>query len=185
MTRFARPSGRFLAGSSSVQLADASCRPPVGASHPPVTGEYKRKKPVLSYRLSSEIMAVRGGFEPPIRCRIHTFQACSFSHSDTSPCCHPDAAGTGANVGKSGTSVNHLFQLISAFRQTSNNMLLKCSESDFFLSKAVFSLCYQRSLLCCCAERCPYHIAIPVKKSWETTKHNGSRDGDYLLSPFV
>jgi hypothetical protein len=32
-------------------------------------------------------MAVRGGFEPPIRCRIHTFQACSFSHSDTSPYC--------------------------------------------------------------------------------------------------
>lgn len=28
-----------------------------------------------------------GGFEPPIRCRIHTFQACSFSHSDTSPYC--------------------------------------------------------------------------------------------------
>ncbi len=25
--------------------------------------------------------------EPPIRCRIHTFQACSFSHSDTSPYC--------------------------------------------------------------------------------------------------
>ena len=30
-------------------------------------------------------MAVREGFEPSIRCRIHTFQACSFDHSDTSP----------------------------------------------------------------------------------------------------
>ncbi len=30
-------------------------------------------------------LAVREGFEPSIRCRIHTFQACSFSHSDTSP----------------------------------------------------------------------------------------------------
>ena len=30
-------------------------------------------------------MAVREGFEPSIRFRIHTFQACSFSHSDTSP----------------------------------------------------------------------------------------------------
>ncbi len=39
-------------------------------------------------------MAVRGGFEPPIRCRIHTFQACSFSHSDTSPYCLPSIAGT-------------------------------------------------------------------------------------------
>ncbi len=40
------------------------------------------------FRTSSSLnMAVRGGFEPPIRCRIHTFQACSFSHSDTSPNC--------------------------------------------------------------------------------------------------
>ena len=31
-------------------------------------------------------MAEREGFEPSIRYkRIHTFQACSFSHSDTSP----------------------------------------------------------------------------------------------------
>ncbi len=30
-------------------------------------------------------LAVKEGFEPSIRCRIHTFQACSFSHSDTSP----------------------------------------------------------------------------------------------------
>ena len=55
-------------------------------------------------------MAVRGGFEPPIRCRIHTFQACSFSHSDTSPYCHPVVDGTGANVRKSRTAVNSLFQ---------------------------------------------------------------------------
>ena len=48
--------------------------------------------------------------EPPIRCRIHTFQACSFSHSDTSPYCHPVVAGTGANVRKSRTAVNSLFQ---------------------------------------------------------------------------
>ena len=30
-------------------------------------------------------MAVREGFEPSVRCRTHTFQACSFDHSDTSP----------------------------------------------------------------------------------------------------
>ena len=29
-------------------------------------------------------LAERKGFEPSIRCRIHTFQACSFNHSDTS-----------------------------------------------------------------------------------------------------
>ena len=31
------------------------------------------------------LMAEREGFEPSIRFRIHTFQACSFGHSDTSP----------------------------------------------------------------------------------------------------
>ena len=30
-------------------------------------------------------LAEREGFEPSIRYRIHTFQACSFSRSDTSP----------------------------------------------------------------------------------------------------
>ena len=74
--------GRFLAGSSSVQLAVASCRTPVGASPPPGRCYMRKKSPYL--RTSSSLsMAVRGGFEPPIRCRIHTFQACSFSHSDT------------------------------------------------------------------------------------------------------
>ena len=43
-------------------------------------------------------LAVKEGFEPSIRYkRIHTFQACSFNHSDTSPdrsgenASHPDA----------------------------------------------------------------------------------------------
>ena len=30
-------------------------------------------------------MAEKEGFEPSVRCRTHAFQACSFSHSDTSP----------------------------------------------------------------------------------------------------
>ncbi len=65
----------------------ASCRPPVGGSHPPLAGCNMRKKSSYFRTSSSLNMAVRGGFEPPIRCRIHTFQACSFSHSDTSPYC--------------------------------------------------------------------------------------------------
>ena len=32
-----------------------------------------------------EILAESEGFEPSIRCRIHTFQACAFDHSATSP----------------------------------------------------------------------------------------------------
>ena len=34
-------------------------------------------------------MAERGGFEPPMPFGIHTFQACSFDRSDTSPQNHP------------------------------------------------------------------------------------------------
>ena len=30
-------------------------------------------------------LAVREGFEPSVPCGTHTFQACSFGHSDTSP----------------------------------------------------------------------------------------------------
>ncbi len=126
LTRFARPAGSPLTAftvcptgcrqlsnpgrgfssparslrSRSVQLAVASCRTPVGASHPPGVCNIRKKSPY--FRTSSSLnMAVRGGFEPPIRCRIHTFQACSFSHSDTSPNCRSCLAGTGANLGKS------------------------------------------------------------------------------------
>jgi hypothetical protein len=34
-------------------------------------------------------LAEREGFEPSIRCRIHTFQACAFDHSAISPAYHP------------------------------------------------------------------------------------------------
>ena len=34
---------------------------------------------------STLYMAEKEGFEPSIRCRIHTFQACAFDHSATSP----------------------------------------------------------------------------------------------------
>ena len=81
LTRFARPAGSPLTAFVVCPTGCASCRTPVGASHPP--GVHYAKKS-SHFRTSSSLnMAVRGGFEPPIRCRIHTFQACSFSHSDT------------------------------------------------------------------------------------------------------
>ena len=83
--------------------------PRSGILIPPACVQYAKKSPHF-HASSSLNMAVRGGFEPPIRCRIHTFQACSFSHSDTSPYCHPVVDGTGANVRKSRTAVNSLFQ---------------------------------------------------------------------------
>ena len=83
------------------------------------------RKKSSHFRTSSFLnMAVRGGFEPPIRCRIHTFQACSFSHSDTSPNFLSSIAGTGANLGKSALKVNKLF--------------LKIDRLDNFQSKSLF-----------------------------------------------
>ncbi len=60
--------------------------PRSGILIPPQACNMQKKSPHF-HASSSLNMAVRGGFEPPIRCRIHTFQACSFSHSDTSPYC--------------------------------------------------------------------------------------------------
>ncbi|TNV21890.1 hypothetical protein FH968_03125, partial [Buttiauxella sp. B2] len=80
------------------------------------------------------------GFEPSIRCRIHTFQACSFSHSDTSPFCCSCTAGTGANVGKSAGCVNSLFSKSGAFSQTSNNLLLKTTVRASFLLHSSYVL---------------------------------------------
>ena len=42
-----------------------------------------KKRPPLGWPF--HLMAEREGFEPSIRCRIHTFQACAFDHSATSP----------------------------------------------------------------------------------------------------
>ncbi len=53
----------------------------LGLLIPPVYAIYE-KKPVPSYELFFKDGG-EGGIRPPIRCRIHTFQACSFSHSDT------------------------------------------------------------------------------------------------------
>ena len=87
LTRFARPCGAARSlRLRSVQLATPVVDPRSGILIPPGGMQYAKKSSY--FRTSSSLnMAVRGGFEPPIRCRIHTFQACSFSHSDTSPYC--------------------------------------------------------------------------------------------------
>ncbi len=173
LTRCARPTGSPSAARPVCPTGFASCRTPVGGSHPPRSVHDIRKEPVRKYELFSKYggeggidslrspygqpvrcasglsnwlrqlsnlgrgfssppvrgshkkkartcvqalylnMAVRGGFEPPIRCRIHTFQACSFSHSDTSPYCLPVVVGTGANVCKTRTVVNELFNKLA------------------------------------------------------------------------
>ncbi len=45
----------------------------------------KKKPEAHVSEASGYYLAEREGFEPSIRCRIHTFQACAFSHSATSP----------------------------------------------------------------------------------------------------
>ena len=51
LTRFARPSGSLFAALSVCPTGCASCRPPVGASHPPAGVQHAKKKPVLTYEL--------------------------------------------------------------------------------------------------------------------------------------
>ncbi len=74
----ARPAGGFWPSRRAILPA---CRTGFEPSH---SSSDKAKGPVLRRGLLL-YLAVREGFEPSIRCRIHTFQACSFSHSDTSP----------------------------------------------------------------------------------------------------
>ena len=93
---------------------------------PPRLGNMQKK----SLNVSSDFFFKYGG-EGGVRTldtltRIHTFQACSFSHSDTSPFCHRQrfTLSTGANVGESDPSVNSLVTLPRAFSQTSSNLLI-------------------------------------------------------------
>ena len=48
-------------------------------------GSRKRLHPSENHPKQVTALAEREGFEPSMRCRIHTFQACSFDRSDTSP----------------------------------------------------------------------------------------------------
>ena len=120
LTRFARPAGSPLTVFVVCPTGCASCRTPVGASHPPWSAICEKKS--SHFRTSFSLnMAVRGGFEPPIRCRIHTFQACSFSHSDTSPNCfaaRPHRWQRGATIGSwSETVKKNLYRLICLVTQ--------------------------------------------------------------------
>ncbi len=64
LTRFARPSGSPFAALSVCPTGCASCRPPVGASHPPAGVQHAKKKPVLTYELFLEYGG-EGGIRTP------------------------------------------------------------------------------------------------------------------------
>ncbi len=60
LTRFARPAGSLFASLSVCPTGCASCRTPVGGSHPPAVLQHAKKSPHF-HASSSSNMAVRGG----------------------------------------------------------------------------------------------------------------------------
>ena len=64
LTRVARPVGSLFAALSVCPTGCASCRTPVGASHPPGRAQHAKKKPVLTYELSLEYGG-EGGIRTP------------------------------------------------------------------------------------------------------------------------
>ena len=76
------PSPFGAAGTAGVLRRFAACRTTdliIEASNPVTDRDKKVPLGTFSY------LAEREGFEPSIRCRIHTFQACAFDHSAISP----------------------------------------------------------------------------------------------------
>ena len=137
LTRCAHPPGRFLAGSSSVQLAVASCRTPVGASHPPRRGAIYEKKPVLAYELFLKYGG-EGGIRTP-----DTLPYTHFPGVLLQPLGHltilslPLLPGTGANLGKYVSLVNQLFQKTAYLDKLRATCFFNARQS-FFLSPPAF-----------------------------------------------
>ena len=78
LTRFARPAGSPLTAFVVCPTGCASCRTPVGASHPPGVCNIRKKSPY--FRTSSSLnMAVRGGltrFARPAGSPLTAFTVC-------------------------------------------------------------------------------------------------------------
>ena len=110
--------------------------PQSGVLIPPFSENIKEKSPY--FRTSSHLKyGGEGGIRTPDTLPYTHFpgvllQPLGHLTILSSRCC-----GTGANVRKSRTNVNSLFQLIRPFSQTSNNMIPKCAESGFFINNAV------------------------------------------------
>ncbi len=94
MTRFARPAGSPLTVFVVCPTGCASCRPPVGCSHPPCRGLYVKKS--AYFRTCSFLkMAVRGGltrFARPAGSPLTVFVVCPTGCASCRPpvgCSHP------------------------------------------------------------------------------------------------
>ncbi len=130
--------GRFLAGSSSVQLAVASCRTPSGLLIPPGGCYMRKKKPVLAYELFFKYGG-EGGIRTP-----DTLPYTHFPGVLLQPLGHltilsfPLLPGTGANLGKYVSPVNQLFKKIARLAKLQATCSLNARES-IFLSPFPFS----------------------------------------------
>ena len=121
LIRCAHPTGSLRLSKTQCVLSN-----PVEGSHRSLLRNIKQK----SLNVSPGFLLKYGG-EGGVRTldtlsRIHTFQACSFSHSDTSPYCRRQrfALSTGANVGETDSSVNTLVSTLRSFSQTCSNLLI-------------------------------------------------------------
>ena len=146
LTRFARPAGSPLTVFVVCPTGCASCRTPVGASHPPRV-HYAKKKLALSYELFFKYGG-EGGIRTP-----DTLPYTHFPGVLLQPLGHltilsfPLLSGTGANVGKYVSPVNQLF----AKKARLDKLRATCSlnvRNPFFLSPVAFPFSLGGNLLC-------------------------------------
>ena len=142
----------FLSGQPARRLAVcptgvASCRTPVGGSHPPRQVLHAKKKPVLAYELFLKYGG-EGGIRTP-----DTLPYTHFPGVLLQPLGHltilsfPLLSGTGANVGKYVSPVNQLF----AKKARLDKLRATCSlnvRNPFFLSPVPFPFSLGGNLLC-------------------------------------
>ena len=107
MIRCAHPAGRLWRSKTQCVLSN-----PVEASHPSRSVRYANEKAWTRIQAFSLKYGGEGGVRTlDTLSRIHTFQACSFSHSDTSPyfSVANSSLQRGATIGSEGDPVKHNF----------------------------------------------------------------------------
>ncbi len=140
-------SGQPARGLTVCPTGCASCRTPVGDSHPPRWVPHAKKKPVLSYELFLKYGG-EGGIRTP-----DTLPYTHFPGVLLQPLGHltilsfPLLSGTGANVGKYVSPVNQLFAKSARLDKLRTTCSLNV-RNPFFLSPLPFHFATRGNLLC-------------------------------------
>ncbi|SCX80594.1 hypothetical protein SAMN03159331_00005 [Klebsiella quasipneumoniae] len=139
----------FLSGQPARRLAVcptgvASCRTPVGDSHPPRRVPHAKKKPVLAYELFLKYGGEGGltRFARPCGAARSRAHGLSNWHGMV-----PLLSGTGANVGKYVSPVNQLFAKSARLDKLRTTCSLNV-RNPFFLSPLPFHFATRGNLLC-------------------------------------